>query len=247
MTGDEPARTNAHEPRGSSGESIDAGVAQDLGELARELQAEPDTSGVMQRIVDAVVAEVDGACGAAITLLHKGQVSSPTHSDQRAATVGLAQKQTGEGPCVDTSREELTLRSDNLLEELRWPAWAAAAVRNGVLSVMSVQLFVDGDSMGALDVYGDHVGAFDAEAENTSLLLASHAAVALASSRQNDRLRSALDTRDVIGQAKGILMERHKLDAVRAFDLLVRTSQQSGRKLHDVADTLASTGELPDV
>ena len=245
MSADEPAGDRTRQAHTSGGRSIDAGVARDLSQLARELEAERDTTTVMQRIVDATVVEIGAATGAAITLLQKGRITSPAHSDDRARAVGLAQQETGEGPCVDTSRDERTLRSDDLRHDARWPKWGAAAVEGGVLTVMSFQLFVEGDSMGALDVYGDRPGAFDDDAENLGLLLASHAAVALAGSRRSDRLRAALDTRDVIGQAKGILMERHKIGAVEAFDLLVVASKRTGRRLHDVADTLAETGDLP--
>jgi hypothetical protein len=139
----------------------------------------------------------------------------------------------------------VTLRSDDLRTDDRWPKWAAVAVENGVLSVLSFQLFVERDSMGALDVYGAEPGAFDRDAENTGLLLASHAAVAMAGMRKVENLRIAVDSRDVIGQGKGILMERYKIPAGEAFDLLVLVSQRTHRKLRDVAEALTTTGELP--
>ncbi len=241
MTGVDPDTRQARDSRDGS---IDAGVARDLSEMARDLEAEPDTAAVMRRIVRAAVDEVHGCVGSAITLLQRGVVSSPAHSDEIAGRVDLAQQHTGEGPCVDTSRQEVTLRSDDLRDDARWPRWAAVAVENGVLSVLSFQLFVEGDTMGALDVYGDRPHAFDREAENTGLLLASHAAIALAGSRKINNLRIAADSRDVIGQAKGILMERHKISAGQAFDRLVDVSQRSHRKLREVAQELAETGEL---
>jgi hypothetical protein len=138
----------------------------------------------------------------------------------------------------------VTLRSNDLRNEPRWPRWAAIAVEHGVLSALSFQLFVEGDRMGALDVYGDRPNAFDEEAENVGLLLASHAAIAMAGSRKTDQLRIAVESRDLIGQAKGILMERYKIGPAQAFDLLVVASQRTHRKLHDVAEQLADTGEL---
>ena len=186
-----------------------------------------------------------GCTGAAITLLQNGVVSVPVHSDDVAGRVGGAQQSTGEGPCVETSRDEVTLRSDDLRDDARWPHWGAVAVANGVSSVMSFQLFVEAHSMGALDVYGREPNIFDDEAEDIGLLLAAHAGVALAGSRKIGNLRIAVHNRDVIGQAKGILMERHKISAAQAFDRLVVASQTSHRKLRDVADHLAETGELP--
>jgi AmiR/NasT family two-component response regulator len=98
--------------------------------------------------------------------------------------------------------------------------------------------------MGALDVYGGKINAFDSDAENTGLLLASHAAIAMAGSRDITNLRVGLENRDIIGQAKGILMERYKISSQEAFDLLVMASQSTHRKLREIADELAATGEL---
>jgi GAF domain-containing protein len=237
-------RGSVRQAHTSKGASIDAGVARDLSEMARQLQAEPDPEAVMQRIVDAAVAEIPGATAAAITLLDGGELRSPAHSSDVALRVGEAQRDTGQGPCVDTSREEVTLRSDDLRKDERWPEFASIAVEHGVLSILSIQLFVEKDSMGALNVYADAADAFDEEAENVGLLLASHAAIAMSASKVVSNLRIALQTRDVIGQAKGILMERYKLSSVQAFDLLVTASQRWHRKLRDVADELAETGEL---
>jgi transcriptional regulator with GAF, ATPase, and Fis domain len=209
------------------------------------MEAEAGSAELMSRIVHAAVAEIDGAAGAAITLFDRGRLTSPAHSDERARRLGLAQQHTGQGPCLDTSRKHVTLRSDDLRLETRWPRWAAAAVADGVLSVLSLQLFVAHDAMGALEVYGEDANAFDDEAENTGLLLASHAAVAMSATRKIANLHTALASRDVIGQAKGILMERHKVDAAQAFDLLIRASQTTQRKLNVIAEHLATTGELP--
>ena len=227
-----------------AGVAAESGLARHLSELARELETAPDLDAVMQRIVNAAVEEIDGSVGAAITLLADGVITSPVHSDERAGQVGAIQQETGDGPCVETAREEITIRSDDLRAETRWPRFAGRAVDLGVLSVLSFQLFVEGDSMGALDVYGGQVNAFDQDAESTGLLLASHAAVAMAASRDVTNLHAAMDTRDLIGQAKGILMERYKIGSQQAFDLLVLASQSNHRKLRDIAEELATTGDL---
>jgi GAF domain-containing protein len=228
----------------SAGEGAAPGLARHLSELARELDTASDIEAVMQRIVDATVQEIDGSVGAAITLLTGGVITSPVHSDQRAGKVAAIQQETGDGPCVETARDEITIRSDDLRAGPRWPKFARRAVDLGVLSILSFQLFVEDDNMGALDVYGDKVNAFDEEAESTGLLLASHAAVAMAASRDVTNLHAAMDTRDVIGQAKGILMERYKIASAQAFDLLVLASQSNHRKLRDIAEELTTTGDL---
>lgn len=229
---------------GAQGQAILPGVSYGLSEMARDLQDLIGSDAVMEGIVAAAVREIPGTAGAGITLFHRGKISSPVHSDERAREVGLAEKRLVEGPCVDTSREEITIRSDDLRSDPRWPRWGAAAAEHGVISALSIQLFVEADSMGALNLYGDQPNAFDEESENTALLLAAHAAVAMASAYKIENLKVALGSRDVIGKAKGILMERFKIDADQAFALLVMSSQATHRKLRDVATNLTETGEL---
>jgi GAF domain-containing protein len=215
-----------------------------MSELARALQAEPDEQAMRQRIVDSALAEVDGARWVGITLAEGKKLHTAAQTAELVADLDQAQYRTGQGPCVSSLREHVTVRSDDLRKETRWPEFAEAAVQHGVLSVLSFQLFVDRDNLGALNIYADRPGAFG-EDESIGLLFASHAAVALKAAHTQDNLRRALEHRDVIGQAKGILMERHKLNAQQAFDLLVYASQRAHRKLHDLADELAATGELP--
>jgi len=97
--------------------------------------------------------------------------------------------------------------------------------------MMCFQLFVAGDQLGALNMYSRTQAAFDGESQDIGLLFASDAAVALACAEHEANLRAGMDNRDVIGQAKGILMERHKLTADQAFGVLVRVSQEMNRKL----------------
>lgn len=238
--------TPARQALNSLGAPLWAGLARDMSELARELQADDDIEAVMARIVAAAVRELDSASAAAITLVdRKGQVVAMVPSDERARLIGLAQQRCRQGPCLETSRDAVTLRCNDLRTDGRWPLWAAAAAGEGVRSVLSFQLFVQSDSMGALEIYADQPDAFDADAENTGLLLAAHAAIAMADRRKVESMHRALLSRDVIGQAKGILMERYKISPVAAFDLLIKSSQTTHLKLHDIADALATTGELP--
>ena len=111
--------------------------------------------------------------------------------------------------------------------------------------MLSLQLFVEGDDLGALNLYNSEPGAFDKESEHVGLLFASHAAVAYAGSQKKSGLVRAVETRQLIGQAQGILMERKKITADEAFALLVAASQSTNVKLREVADALVRSGELP--
>lgn len=136
------------------------------------------------------------------------------------------------------------MRADNLRAETRWPRFARQAPDLGVLSMLSFQLFAGDDSFGALNLDAGDPAAFGQDSESTGILLAPHAALAMAAARTQAGLLTALDTREMIGQAKGILMERYKITGVQAFGLLIASSQAVNRKLRDVAEHLVTTGEL---
>jgi GAF domain-containing protein len=181
---------------GSVGQQAEPGVARQLSELARKMQAEPDTAGVLQRIVAAATAEIPGAAHAGVTLVHYGVITTPAQSSELVSQIDQLQASTGEGPCLSASREHLTMRADDLRDEPRWPAFARLAAGLGVLSMLSIQLFVEGDSFGCLSLFAETDHAFDDDAESIGLLLASHAAVAMAGARAEANLRIALTGRD---------------------------------------------------
>ncbi len=141
--------------------------------------------------------------------------------------------------------DEKTVRVEDMRTETRWPRFAAETVEMGVLSSLSFQLFVEGDDLGALTLYARDPHAFGGESEDVGLVLAAHSAVALVGAQQEQNLRRAVGNRDLIGQAKGILMERYRLTADQAFQVLARVSQQTNRKLVDVAEELTQTGTVP--
>jgi len=226
------------------GGAIDPQVAIELSRLARELQASDETEAILQRIVDAAVSEIRPAQHAGVTVASKTAVWTAAKSSGIAAELDVAQCRTGDGPCLTTLREHHSVRVDDFSAEARWPKFAAAAVENGVLSSLSVQLFVEDDDIGALNLYSARRSAFSDADQGVALLLASQASVAVAASRKIGNLRIALESRDVIGQAKGILMERFKVSADEAFALLITASQQTHRKLNQIAEELTMTGEL---
>jgi GAF domain-containing protein len=135
---------------------------------------------------------------------------------------------------------------EDFSREDRWPRFAAEAARRGAGSLLSFQLFTEGGNTGALNLYAARPHAFDADSEAVGQVLEAHAAVALSAARQEQDLRRAIDRRDLIGQAKGILMERHRLTATQAFSVLVQASTHTDRKLFDVAEELTSTGLMPE-
>jgi hypothetical protein len=216
-----------------------------LSGLAQRMQQERSVPEVLDGIVHAAVDNIPGARWAGITQVQRRRTVRTTAStDPLVVQVDEVQYSTGEGPCLSAIYDHATVRLTDMRSEARWPRFAAGATELGIGSMLAFQLFVHGEDLGALNLFSPRVAAFDDESEHVGLLLASHAAVALAGAQRAARLTGAMDTRDLIGQAKGILMERHRLGADEAFALLVRASQDTGRKLRDVAEHLAASGEL---
>ena len=146
-----------------------------------------------------------------------------------------------EGPCAQAALQDTIVRSDDLRDETRWPKYAPAAAALGVLGSLSFKLYTADRTAGALNLFSFEAGPWDAEAETIGSVLAAHAAAAILAVRQGEQLQSALSTRDRIGQAKGIIMERFGVDEVRAFELLRKLSQESQMKLVDIAQRVLDT------
>jgi GAF domain-containing protein len=228
---------------GTSANSED--LARRLAEAARELQDQSDPQHVMDQVVAMAVAMVPGAECAGISIGRKRRsVSSAAATSDRPRQFDALQDETGQGPCVDALYDQQTIRSDDVADDERWPDLAARVADIGVASMLCLQLFVEGDNLGALNLFSDQTGAFTDESEQVGLLLASHASVAVAQAQKIEHTNIALVNRDVIGQAKGILMERFKITADQAFGLLVTVSQDTNRKVHHVAEDLTRTGTL---
>jgi GAF domain-containing protein len=216
-----------------------------FGDLARTLHAETDVARTLEAIVRAAVDTVPGAAHAGIMRVEgRSRITTPAATDKLVEQVDQVQYETRQGPCLKALFDEHTVRVPDLAEDGRWPDFAAGALALGVGSMLSFQLYAADDALGALNLYAPAPHAFDEGSEHVGLLFAAHAAVALANAEQQEQLTEAVRTRDLIGQAKGILMERYKLTGEQAFALLVRGSQQTNIKLRDLAEHLVHSGEL---
>ena len=221
-------------------------VAQTLSDLARSLENETSPEATLGAIVAAAVHTVPGVQCAGITAVQgRRKVTTPAATDELVREVDAAQYQTGQGPCLDAAYEHHTVRLSDMAREDRWPQFTARALAMGIRSMLSIQLYVVGNNLGALNLYSADTDAFGDESEEVGLLFAAHAAVAMVGARRQQDYGKAISMRDLIGQAKGILMERHRVTADQAFVLLARTSQRTNTKLTEVAHILTESGELP--
>ena len=161
------------------------------------------------------------------------------------------QIESGEGPCLDAATQRTTFYADDLIDDPRWPTFGPPAVATGVRSVLAYSLSTARPS--ALNMYARLPAAFGATDRAQGQLFATLARLAIDSAEQRasdkskaGNLADALRTRELIGQAQGILMERERITADQAFDVLRRASQHMNIKLREVAETLVETGESPD-
>jgi GAF domain-containing protein len=231
---------------GSVSASVQDALAVKLRDLSLMLQDQDDVDATLDALLHAAVDTVPGAGFASISSVEgRREVRTLAATSDVARGVDQAQYDTGQGPCLDSLYERATVRVPDMAGEDRWPDFATRARQLGVGGMLAIQLYVRGNDLGALNLHSEQAGTFDDESEHVGLLFASHAAIALVGAQTEQTLRQGLDTRDLIGQAKGILMERHKLSADQAFRLLVHVSQNTNRKLRDIAEDLTTTGALP--
>jgi transcriptional regulator with GAF, ATPase, and Fis domain len=218
-----------------------------LVERLTDIAALLDTGSVhetLQRTVDLAVKTIPGCEHAGISLVHGRKISTPAASDAVPLRVDAIQYEVGQGPCLNAIAEMQTFHTDDLANEARWPKFSARAQEEtGVTSMLAFRLFARGQTLGALNLYSKKRAAFDEEADEIGVVFATLAAAALGAAQTEEGLKVAVGSRDVIGQAKGILMERHRITADEAFAMLARASQRLNVRLASVAERLAQTGE----
>jgi GAF domain-containing protein len=215
----------------------------------RELASRQEVDETLQLAVDLATELIPGCDIADIMFIRSGGSTTPVATGPLAIAIDELQERTDEGPCLTAAREQTRVLVDDLEQDDRWPRFAPLAMEMGVRSALSFQLFLlrhDGDRLGALNLYGTRPRAFDADAVALGEVFAVHSAAVLAAAIARDGAQAALESRDVIGQAKGILMARHRISAADAFDLLRRTSQARNVKLRDLADEVAESGLLTE-
>lgn len=218
-------------------------VAQALSAVARSLEAEPDLQRVVEGIVAAVVETVPGAEQAGVSLREDKNLRTVAATSDLVKRLNDIEHELDEGPCVQAVLERRTYRIDDMSRDTRWRRFAAAAEAQGIRSMLGYRLFTSDRTLGALDLYSTKTNAFDADAEVVGELFAAHAAIALIGSSQKTEWRRALSSRDTIGMAKGILMQRDNITAEQAFTLLIATSQRQNIKVHDLATWLVGSTE----
>lgn len=211
-----------------------AAVARTLAEDCNDLQSS------LTRIVQLAVESLDACEFAGISMAEQGRITSPASSNEVPRRVDQIQSESGEGPCIDAIKEHEVFKTGDLTAEARWPQFSKRAnEETGVCSILAIRLFVEHDTMGALNLYSRVVDAFDDSDVALASVFAVHAAVAMSAARREEHLEQKAEGRDVIGQAKGILMARSGVSDDEAFAMLKAASQRLNLKLREVAQRIA--------
>ena len=197
--------------------------------------------------VTLAVGLIDGAEAATISLVHRSRaVETPAATSEDALRVQQIQHELKQGPSLSAIWDEEVVSCPDIEAEVRWTEWASRTVREtAIRSMLSFRMFTQKDRVGALSVYATQPHRFTGADVDTGISLAAHTAIAVVTAQHREQMDLALDSRSLIGQATGIVMERFEIDAVRAFAVLKRISQQTNVKIHEVAAELIRTRDLP--
>ncbi len=223
-------------------------LATSLAHMARELLAQESVNSTLDGIVAQAVQRIEGCEQASIMVLDsRRQLTTLASTSEMGRKSDKIQTELGEGPCFDAADQghEVFRVSDMGGGGDRWPRYAPQARALGIGSMMGFLLFTTRESLGALDLYSSQPDAFTKRSEQVGWIFASHAAVAFASSRNDAQMHEAIETRQGIGEAMGIIMQRYEVTEDQAFEVLKRSSQHLNVKLRDVARKVVETGEVP--
>jgi GAF domain-containing protein len=218
-----------------------------IAEVVQQLHSRPDLDSdtVIAELAEHAAVEIPGAqyAGITVTRNHK-HIDTPAATHKWPILLDEIQQLHREGPCLTAAWEEKTIHVADLEADDRFPLYRRDVLeQTPIRSVMSFQLFIVGETMGALNVYAEQPHVFGQPARDIGLIFAAHSSVAWNAARREEQFRQALASRDSIGQAKGMIMERYGVDAVQAFEVLRKLSQDSNVPLVRVATELVAKAQ----
>ncbi|GAB3309734.1 GAF and ANTAR domain-containing protein [Geodermatophilus aquaeductus] len=236
---------------GGSDPPLDPRVA--FAELSKIMLSEQQLSETLGRVAELAKQTITGAADVSVTLMDDGHVTSVAFTGALSAQLDERQYEAGFGPCMDAALSGATVTIEDTAADPTYPDFSRVAARRGITHTMSIGLPVARQTIGALNIYGTADGSFDAATQELATAFASYAAVAVANAgvyastaTLAANLQRALQSRAVIDQAKGILMGRHRITADAAFDMLSAQSQDTNRKLREIAGDLVDEVQHTD-
>lgn len=215
-----------------------------IAEIVQQLYSRPDTDSdtVIAELAEHAAVEIPGAEYAGVTVTRNAKhIDTPAATHKWPILLDEIQQRHREGPCLTAAWEEKTIHVADLETDERFPLYRRDALeQTPIRSVMAFQMFIAGETMGALNVYAEQPHVFGQESRDIGLVFAAHSSVAWNAARRDEQFKRALASRDTIGQAKGMIMERYGVDAVQAFEVLRKLSQDSNLPLIQIASELVA-------
>lgn len=221
-------------------------AADEFAELALTLHEGGSFAETVDRVLEFAVKALHCSYAGVILVHDRSRVETVAATHPVVAELDRIQIESGEGPDLEVIADRPGVLVPDVRSETRWPSWANAVERSGVRSMLGTRLYTTQNVIGSLNFYDPEPDRFGPEDVDVAHMLARHAAVAMDAKRDAEHLWKAIDARNVVGQAQGILMERFGLDADQAFGVLRRFSQDKNLKLHVVAQRLIETRTLPE-
>lgn len=220
--------------------------AVEFADLARHLTEEHELHQATKKIVEYATKLTEAEDGGVALLGADHHLQVVAASGESVIDADHVQESLHEGPALTAARTGETCVVRDVARDGRWPLWGPIAAELGLRSAVSTCLYTGQRTLGTLNLYSREANRLDDDDVTRAQVLASHAAIAIDFIQQENGLRHAVETRNVIGQAQGLLMERYGLDARRAFEVLRRYSEDTNIKLRVVAEELVANRHLPD-
>lgn len=224
-----------------------------IAELAQVSLSDETIDAFLKRVAGLTVALIPACDTSSVSVASDGRVCTRASSDAVAERADDVQYRTGHGPCLEAIDTGQTVVSGLLHEEERWQRFTPSATSEGILGVCSLPLKVKDRIVGALNLYslsrpfGDEDRELGEDFAAQAAVVVGNAGAYYQARELAQHLDEALKSRDLIGQAKGIIMERERVTADQAFDMLRRLSQERHVKLRDVAELVVMTGAWKEV
>jgi len=220
-------------------------------ELGRLSFAEHSLESVLQKVTDLAARVLPGEPITSVTIVADGRPTTVASSGTLALELDQVQYAQDAGPCLDAARTGRLVEVPDTRVDTRWGPFPQLAAARGCRGILSFPLPQQELVSGGLNVYASSPEPLDERTRDAAARFAAYAVVPVSNMylyesavERAGHLRAALDSRAVIDQAKGILMERFKLSADQAFSALAQVSMESNTKVRDVAERFVETGEL---
>ena len=223
-----------------------------LHEMATLVFTETSLDDILDIAVRLGNATLDSAEGVSVTLAREGRMTTAAYTDDRTRVLDYAQYDSRDGPCLDALKESIEITTSLAADE-RWPEFSAKAESEGIHGVLSMPIKAGSRTVGSLNIYSEKASKFSSDQVDLGRLFAEQASTVIANAQAyfdtaetNTQLKQALLTREIIGQAKGILMEREKVGSDEAFSMLRKASQHTNTKLRDIAQQIVDSVDEPN-